>query len=248
MLITYASHHSWYKSALEHSLNHYGKSDRKKITKSLELAKDQDIRVEFKKADESFFEWFTPMYTQIIGSKRNALIFDVSSLLHTEKEKSFGYMTLTLYENNVPIGGCIFNDYGWYYSIAYRVYKSKWSNPNLPTSPAFYGEYKMDEYTYTSGRKMLSHGRDRNPYGINSSIGLGIFKLATGCTARTALTHDIKQIETSTITEDSLILHHPNTGRIITNATLCCTKESESKYIQLFKYQDRLNITKLYRV
>ncbi len=247
MQITYASHHTWYKYSLDDSLDHYGKNDRKKLRKSLEQAENKGVEFEFCPLHESFLTWFIPMYRQTIGSKKNAHIYDVQQTLTKRPDRSFGYHTLTVRDNGKIVGGCIFNDFGWYYGIAYRVFDQHWPQAALPASPAFLAELKLDLHTKQQNRKMLSHGRDRNPYGLNSAIGLCIFKLAAGCKPRTALTHEVKSLETDDITEDCLILHRPLEGRSITEATLLCTTETESRYQQLHVYNDRLTIHTIIR-
>lgn len=247
MLITYASHHSWYKYIGDDCFNHYGKSDRKKLRKSLKCAPVQGVNFEFSLLDQTFFEWFAPMYEKIIGNKKHAHLFDVMGVLRNSSEQSFGYRTLTVRDNGNIVGGCIFNDFGWYFSVAYRIYEQHWPVAKLPATPAFLGELQLDMYTKEQKRKMLTHGRDRNPYGLNSAIGLSIFKLAVGCRPRTALTHDVRHIETNDITEDCLILHYPTEGRKITEATLICTQDTLSRYQQLNTYSDRLTINTLIR-
>ncbi len=247
MLIDYANHHSWFKSACEDSLFHYGKSDRKRLQKTIQGAAARNITYLIEPASEAFFKWFTPLYTQSIKKKPNGSVRDVESLTIGNPDNKFPYYTATLYEAGEPIGGCIFADYGWYYSIAYRMFEREWRVADLPASPALYGEYLLDCYTYEQGKKDLVHGRDRNPYGINSAIGLGIFKLAVGCKARTALTHEKLTIDTDTVTTDALVLHYPNKGRRITTATLLCTEASRPKYEQLFTYPERLTINTILR-
>ncbi len=247
MQIAYASHHTWYKYSVDNSLNHYGKNDRKRLTKTLEQAVLEDVTYEFKPVDEAFLTWFLPMYERIIGTKKNPHIFDITNSIKSPKELSQGYITLTVYDHGQIVGGCIFNDFGWYYSIAYRVYEPHWPQTKLQASPSFFGELQLDLFTKQQGRKMLSHGKDRNPYGLNSSIGLCIFKLATGCKPRTALTYELRQMDTNVITEDCLILHHPHEGRVITDATLICTNKSENRYRQLKSYPERLTIHTIIR-
>lgn len=247
MLIKYASHHSWYKSTQENSLLNYGKNDQRRLRKTTELAAKHDIRIEIKPAEATFFEWFTPLYNKSISTKKNPQLHDVREILTQQNPLALGQYTLTLYEKSKPIGGCIFTDYGWYHSIAYRVYLPDWIESTAPASPALYGEYLFDKYTYEQGRKMINHGRDRNPYGLNSSIGLSIFKLASGCSVRTALTHEVRVLDTSTINEDCLVLHLPDKNRKISEATLICTEVTKDKYMQLFKYPDRLTINTIIR-
>jgi hypothetical protein len=247
MLIKYASHHSWYKSTQENSLLHYGKNDQRRLRKTISLAEASEIRMEIRPADASFFEWFTPLYNQSISAKRNPQLHDIKQILTNEYPLAVGQFTLTLYEKDRPVGGCIFTDYGWYHSIAYRVYLPDWREAKAPASPALYGEYLLDKYSHEQQRKMLTHGRDRNPYGINSSIGLCIFKLAAGCAARTALTHEVRVLDTDTVHEDCLVLHLPEKKRKISEATLICTEATKDKYTQLFKYPDRLTINTIIR-
>ncbi len=248
MQIIYASHHSWYKYSLENSLDHYGKSDQKKLNRAIVEAPLHGVRAVFAKADESFFEWFIPLYNETISQRNNPLLFDVRGTTIDKPDKKAVYKTLTLWQGDIIVGGCIFSCWEERYSIAYRIYDRNWPHHQLAANPALYGEYVMDEYTRQHKKMTLTHGLDRNPYGINSSIGLAIFKLSVGCSAKLRQSNLEKfTLDTDTLTTDTFILQYPESGEKITEATLVCLEENLSKYSQLFSYSDRITVTTLFR-
>ena len=248
MLLTHASHHSWNKVIKDNCLKNYGKNDRKRLTKSLPLISSLGISHEFKKADDSFFEWFVPKYSETISQKNNPLVFDVRGTTINKVGKKALYRTLTIWQNDTIVGGCIFSCWKERYAIAYRIFDKDWPNKEVPAGPALYGEYLMDELSKSRHKIKLTHGLDRNPYGINSSIGLAIFKLSTGCSAQLRDNHLEKfEIDTDKLNTDTLILHYPETGTQITEATLVSTEENLVKYSQLFTYADRLKVNTVLR-
>lgn len=243
MFITHASHHSWFKQTAEDSLTHYGKSDQKKLTRAIGEAPLHGVRAVFTRADESFFEWFIPLYNKTISQRNNPLLFDVRGTTVDKPDKKSVYKTLTLWQGDTIVGGAIFSCWAERYSIAYRIYDRNWPNHQLAANPALYGEYVMDEYTRSRHKTTLTHGLDRNPYGINSSIGLAIFKLSVGCSAKLRHNHlETFQLDTDTLTTDTLVLHYPDSGDLITEATLVCSEQNLNKYTQLFTYEDRIKI------
>ncbi len=244
MVIIHASHHSWFKSMLADSLLHYGKSDQKRLAKALTQAPLHSVKAVFGKADDAFFEWFIPRYNETITQKNNPLVFDVRGTTVDKPESKSVYKTLTLWQGDTIVGGCIFSCWEERYSIAYRIYNRSWPQSELSAHPALYGEYLMDEYTRTHHKATLTHGLDRNPYGINSAIGLAMFKLSVGCSAKLRHNHlERFEIDTDTLTTDALILHYPTIGELITEATLVCSEATLPKYSQLFTYTDRIKIT-----
>lgn len=243
MVITHASHHSWFKETAADSLSHYGKSDKKRLSRAIIDAPLHNIKAVFAKADETFFEWFIPLYNETITQKNNPLVFDVRGTTVDKPGKNSVYKTLTLLQGEKIVGGCIFSCWEERYSIAYRIFSKDWPDYSLTANPALYAEYLMDEYTRTHEKATLSHGLDRNPYGINSSIGLAMFKLSVGCKAKLRHNHLEKfALDTDSLTTDTLVLHYPETGELITEATLVCNEQNLKKYEQLFSYGDRLKI------
>ena len=248
MIITHASHHSWYKNVKADSLQQYSKSDRKKLEKTIRLAQSAGVVAEFKTVNEDFFEWFIPLYNQTISQKKSPNLYDVRGTTSGKTDGVYYYKTLTLKQDGVIVGGCIFSCWKGRYSIAYRIYERDWHGTSLSASPALYGEYLMDDYAQSHHKLILTHGLDRNLYGLNSSIGLAMFKLSVGCQAKLRLNYLEKyQIDTDQVHTDVLVLHYPETGEDITEATLVCLEENQPKYVQLKNYHQRLKINTLIR-
>ncbi len=240
MIIEYPNTHSWFKPVKADSFSHYGNSDRKRLIKTLAAAKSFDIRTVIEPANDAFFAWFLPLYTNTIKTKKNGQVWDVYS--KTMGNPKHTYYTLTVYEKDAPIGGCIFSDREKHHSIAYRMYEREWHFADGLANPALYGEFILDEYSFSKNKERLVHGQDRNPYGINSAIGLAMFKLSVGCSVKLAPIYEKLSLETTETDTDILVLHYPTTGNLISEATLCTTNDNLSKYTQLFKYSDRLTI------
>lgn len=242
MKITHANQHSWIKSISENLLDNYGKSDRKRINKTLESLEKHGITWEFSIANEAFFKWFTPLYTNELESKNSDRIHDVYSKTVGKEGSVLTYKTLTLFENKTPIGGCVFSCWKDRYSISYRMFKPQWENDSRIASPALFGEYLMDEHTLSNKKIKLVHGQDRNPYGLFSSIGVANFKLAVGCRARLPVKYDEVTTDIDSLDQDTLILHLPKFGKEITEATLILVKNEISKYEQLFSHNTKIHI------
>ena len=249
MTISYPNKHSWFKKTLPDSLQHYGKNDQRKIKKTLAVQNDANITTAIHAPNQTFFDWFIPMYNQTISTKENALVYDIRGTTVDKLDSKYQYQALTVYEDNQPVGGCIFSVRPTKLSIAYRIFNRSWKQKNIAASPAIFGEYILDEYAFTQGKKHVVHGIDRNPYGVNSAIGLCIFKLAVGCRCKIPSTpFEVTSVSLDEITQDQLILHMPKNGKRITDATLLVEPANEHKYEQLFKYPERLQVQTIHRI
>lgn len=242
MKIEYANHHSWFKPVATEPMRNYGSSDQKRLRKALAQASELGISHEFEPAAPEFYEWFVPMYTSSISSKNNPKLANVYEMTLGNPHSKYNLFTLTLRERGVPVGGCIFSDRGTHYSISYRIYQSNWQQDTKIASPAFYGEYLLDAHSLENQKEKLVHGQDRNPYGVNSAIGLAIFKLAVGCSAKLPPTHERLTLDTDSVEVDTLVLHYPASEKQITEATLIAIPDTIQRYQQLFTYDERLHI------
>jgi hypothetical protein len=242
MVITHANQHLWMKNISFNALTNYGTSDQKRITKALLLLEENEITYEFSSANDLFFEWFTPLYTHSLQAKNSDRIHDIYSNTLGKSDSVLQHKTLTLYQSNKPIGGCIFSCWKDRYSISYRMFNPTWNTPSKIASPALLGEYLLDVFAYEHDKNILIHGQDRNPYGVFSAIGVANFKLAVGCNPKLPTTYEINVTETETVNQDTLIFHLPDSGRTISEATLILHNNDVSKYSQLFSYEDRLKI------
>ena len=247
MQITYPSHHRWQRSVSSDPLELFSPRTKNKILAAVANLAAEEVSYSIEPLKESFFELFIPLYTSKIGQKDNAIVHDVVKNTLGEGASSFPYYSLSLFEKGEFIGGTIFSVRPDRISFAYRIFLPKWNIANLKMSPAYIGEYAAALFAYEHKLPFISHGRDRNPYGLNADIGLATFKLSAGCHAYVPNDCEIKTIDTRDITRDCLILEKPLEGVAITKAYLVVTPETEEKYLQVTKYPNQLQVEVLYR-
>ncbi len=250
MKMTYIPFQRWLKPVVASPEELYGAKNAKRIRSTLPRISDFNIRHEFKKLDVDFLDWFTPIYEKTIGSKNNPVVHKLYEATLGNSSRKSEYWSLTLFENDLPIGGTIIGIRDDRIMIAFRTFETRWVEGTLQASPALYAEYLASKYAYDLNKKIISHGKDRNPYGLNASIGLAIYKLSVGyCPYKlddneTPLPTDI---DTDTLDSDALILHLPGADNKITHATLVTTKETAENYSQLHSYRNLLSIETIFR-
>ncbi|OGG65823.1 hypothetical protein A3I99_00045 [Candidatus Kaiserbacteria bacterium RIFCSPLOWO2_02_FULL_45_11b] len=239
----YANKHRWVKRIHPDILPDFGKSGIKKISQLLAKLGDTNISYKFSPLDEDFFTWFTPQYEKQVGSKKNFSGHNViAKTLHREN-KIFPYFSLTVFESDTPVGGVIFTLRKNRLSIAFRVFKPSWDkNPTVRCSPALLAEYLLARHALDNNLEYLAHGVDKNPYGLNASIGLAIFKLSVGCRPEIYFNHEIKDFNTAEYSTDTLVFEYKTGSKVIEEATLMTTLENLPKYEQLMKYEHLLKI------
>jgi hypothetical protein len=249
-MITYAPYHRWLKPAVEKPESLYSTNNEKRLRSTLPRVADQMITHEFKPLDTDFLAWFVPMYESTIGDKKNSVIHDVYETTLGNPNSLSEYWSLAVYEKGVPVGGTVIGIRPDRIMIVYRIYKQKWSEGTLQANPSLYSEYLVSKYAYDTGKSFVSHGKDRNPYGLNANIGLAIFKLSVGCAPSIIRDNDEYlpiELDTTTLDTDALVLHYPTLGDIISNATLVTRRETAEKYAQLLHYPELLSVTVVYR-
>ncbi len=246
MKIRHSNFHIWNKDALADPLNHFGKNNKARIRSTLNRVGDYNITYKIEPIGENFMDWFKPFYEKGIGAKKNAKIYNIAKTL-TKSDKNRSYHSFSLYENDEPIGGMILSCTNEKLTIAYKLYENTWRTAKLPASPSFYTEYVVSKYAYDQKKSIVSHGKDRNPYGLNSNIGLGIFKLSAGYSPLLPLNYEVIETETNSLETDVLIMNLPKEEKKIKKATLIITKKNEEKYRALHSYSDILEIDTIYR-
>lgn len=247
MKLRYATTHKWIETITADPLSELGKNNKSRIRSTVKNLLSADIKHEIKPLDQSILDWFVPLYLERIGSKENPKVFDIYGTT-LGKESKYKYFALILFEDGEPIGATIFSERKNLLSIAYRIFPNQWKNHSLQANPSLYTEYLLNQYGWERGYKKLSHGRDRNPYGLNSHIGLAIFKLSVGCKAfLPSVDCMVDEIDLDEINEDILILVYPEDGDQITNAILYVKDDNFYKYDQVTKYPNRLAVEVIYR-
>lgn len=251
MNIAYPPFVRWMKPVPADILDSYGKKNQKRLSATLDKIGETDISHEIRPLDEDFLVWFEPLYRQNIGSKKNAAVHNLRSMTLENTESLSDYWCLTLKQGDTHIGGTIIGVREDRIMIAYRTYQPKWNdNVSLQANPSLYTEYVATAWAQELGKEWVSHGKDRNPYGLNANIGLALFKLSVGCRASVVEDnpdYEPQQIECESISENALILEYPKEGEIIEHAILWIAREEEAKYAQLFSYSHLLDITVHYR-
>lgn len=248
MIIEHSNFHRWEKKTFPDPLDYFGKNNRSRIRSTLNRIDEYDISYEIKPLDNDFFVWFKPLYEHTITQKQNAKVHDIvnTTLYRTENPRQ--YYTLALYENGQPTGGTIFSFFNNSLSIAYRVYENEWREAKLPANPSFYTEYLICKHAHEQKVPKISHGKDRNPYGLNANIGLATYKLTVGCHPLLPEAYELIQTDTTAIQTDALIMQLPEKStENIRHALLVTSRETEHKYSQLFKYPDKLQVSIEYR-
>lgn len=226
----------------ENPLSELGKNNKARLRSTLNTLDKTLISYTTEPLTHAILEWFTPLYIQQISEKNNPKLHDIAGKTIDKKSK-FPYFILILKENNIPIGGTIFSKRNNILSIAYRIYPQNWNNHNLQASPSLYTEYIINSYGHQEGFSILSHGKDRNPYGINASIGLALFKLSVGCNVYLPNEYTVASLDVTNVQQDLLIFEMPAESETrITQGYLCVTNESLPKYENVTKYPEKIKI------
>lgn len=246
MEIRYSKFHRWYKPVIENPTELFGTKIQKRVLSSLARIDQTDtISYTIEPLDEDYINWFTPLYEAMLSEKDRAVVYDVyASTIGNEDSKS-EYWGLTLFEGDQRIGGTIFGVREEKIMTVYKTYNYSWNQETLQAGPTIMAEYYLCKYAFEIGKNQISHGKDRNPYGVNAAIGLATFKLSLGYRANILASSEDYVVETAntdSFKQDTLILNFPKDGQEITKATLVTTNETKNKYAQLLSYSELLAI------
>lgn len=243
MKVNYANNHKWVKKIHPDIFPDFGKSSSKKIQKLLKLnERHPHTQCTFKPLDELFLDWFIPFYHEKINKKDNPNPHDVYATTLGKSDAKYTYYALTLSEEEIVLGGAIFTLREDRLSIVYRAFEDRWEDEKLPGSPSLLAEYELTRYCLEHEKQVLVHGSDRNPYGINSGIGVATFKLSIGCQPELQKTYVVDTIDLGTVTQDVLVMELPEQGTKIVTAHLSTTHEQLHKYTQLLSYSQIIDI------
>lgn len=237
MIITYPSAHTWAKSLTADAFAGFGKNHLARLKTTLRKIDASTVTYTIEPLTTAHLEWFVPLYTATIAGKNNPKVNDIfASTLG--KDSPHPYYILTINESAVPIGATIFAARKSSLSFAYRIYPNEWMQNNLPAGPSLYAEYLLNAWAIEHGYTKISHGKDRNPYGINASIGLALFKLSVGCSVELPSgEYEVNTLDTDTLTTDVLVFALPPAGtKKITHAYLCVQTATLPKYDSIKKY------------
>lgn len=228
---------------IDDSLALFGASEQKKIKDTLKKVSATDVAFVIEPLSDEFLSWWSPMYQAHISSKDNPRVFNVREKTLANTGSGKAYFSLTLMEGEDRLGGVIFSLNDDVLFFCHRTLAYDWKRSGLRASPSLFVEYLLAEHAREIGMKQISHGVDRNPYGLNSSIGLAGFKLSTGCRPQLAKKYEVSTLDTQDLNRDALILALPNEPEEhanITKAYLVADKAGIEKWSPVLKYKDRL--------
>lgn len=247
MLITFPSAHRWLKTLPQDPFSGFGTNNTKKIKNSIPKLSEAGINYSIKPLSEEIIAWFEPWYADTIGSKHNPKI---SSIYDTTigKSSAYPYFALIVTQDTKVVATTIFSKRKTLLSIAYRIANQNWVGAPVVASPSLIAEFATQEYALNENLTVISHGKDRNPYGINANIGLALFKLSVGCEPYLPLgDFETDTINTNSLTSDILIFALPDSGTKITQGYLCANPDVIEKYSAFQKYSEKITITVLPR-
>ncbi|MFN3692645.1 MAG: hypothetical protein ACK4SL_00925 [Candidatus Paceibacteria bacterium] len=243
MKITHADKHRWIKYIHPDILPDFGKNNTKKITVLLNQIDSAEISHTITPATNEDIQWFEAMYLKNLQDKHNPKPHNIFKTTLGKEVIKYPYFILTLREKGQLVGGTIFTMRPDRLSIAYRTYPLSWLQHQTKCSPALYAEYIITAYALDNDLSILVHGVDHNPYGVNSHIGVAIFKLAVGCYPDIVTTHSLCESDLQMLPFGSLVLLYPESGERITKAYLIGDTSTAEKYEQVFKYPQQLQVT-----
>ncbi|MEX2341006.1 MAG: hypothetical protein WD605_01660 [Candidatus Paceibacterota bacterium] len=246
MKIRYATAHRWRKGVVKDPLSLFGKSEQKKLVETLGKVSDKSISYKIEPLSEDFFAWWMPMYEERIGSKDNPVFFDVKEKTLGNPDKDKKYFSLSLMEGEDRLGGLFFSIKDDTLFFAYRTLAYDWQQARLRASPSLYVEYIVAEHARDIGLKNISHGKDRNPYGLNSSIGLAMFKFSVGCKPELPKEgFEVQELDTGDLDKDVLVFECPTPVTEyspITKVYLVADEQGQNKWSQIERFSNAWDI------
>ena len=167
-------------SSLGDSLSCFGKNTAKKIAKSLSLLQSAGFEYRVETVNDSYIKKFFPLYESNILQKDNPRVFDIGADIEKKRSENFPIEALSLYQADIYCGGVIYRILEQSISIMYRVFR-KDLDIKIPINPSITADALLYQKAIELKKSLVYHGRDRNLYGLHSSIGLVLFKLQAGC-------------------------------------------------------------------
>lgn len=153
-----------------------------RIKKTAQKLSDASLGYRFLIEDvtSSYLDQFMPLYDSFMAQKEGGTVFDVRNKIAFGQAAGKTYEAISLYENETLLGGLLYSLNDTYLGVAYRVFPHQ-LKLKLPISCSYVAEQKLIERARELHKETIVHGRDRNKYGVNSSIGLAEYKIRIGC-------------------------------------------------------------------
>lgn len=218
--ITYPQNVIWHKEIKPgYLLENFGLRHQKRLRATQTKLSTLNIFHTIQLISNSFLDKFIPLYQDQINTKNNPRPQNIEKTLEKYKGVHSCY-GLLLYQDNKLVGGALYIHKNNRITTAFKAFRASWYTKGLQASPTLYAEFLLYEHAIVHGYTLISHGQDRNPYGIYSNIGLCSFKLSLGYNPIITNKTSILEINTETINTTCLILRTPKKYHTVTEADL----------------------------
>lgn len=223
-------------SSYKDPLEPFGEKTRKRIIKTKKLHEGYGYVIKCEDFSEDIFNKFLVIYKHHI-KRIGGILHDVKDKIITNPRHNFPYKFINAYKNGKYQGGIIFSDRVEHLVVAYRAIPHE-LEIKLPINLSYVMEYYLNKYALESGKKYIRRGRDRNPYGLNLSIGLALYKLQLGNYPILVPNQELTIIHCfDWKEEDTLVFLPPTKGDRINMAIMYSSKNNDElkiKYTLLF--------------
>ncbi|MES2748946.1 MAG: hypothetical protein V4668_00075 [Patescibacteria group bacterium] len=244
MIITIPDKVSWRKTIGTDSFSHYNKTNAKRILKTFTHQMRDEIAYTIETLTRDHLAWFEPMYVAKIAQKDNPQIINLYETTLNKVKRDFKILIIT--ESEVKLGAIIFSENATEVNISYKIFADTWNMSTLPAGPSLYADFLLTEHAARSQKITISHGKDRNGYGMTSSIGLAIFKISLGYKPYLPKKYEFISMDDTQITKDSLYFTVTSEDSSLVG-NLYTTKDTQHQWERLNSYKDQVVINWIIR-
>lgn len=179
--ITYPQHIVWHVdvSSSTDALNCFSKKIAKRIRRGITYLENAGYTFVTEPVDDAYIDLFFPLYKENILQKDNPHVFDVKTELQKRATEGFPIEAVSLYKGTTYLGGVIYRILDEQLTINYRVFLREF-DVKTPIGASMIADYFVYKKAIELHKTTVSHGRDRNLYGLHSGLGLPLFKLHAG--------------------------------------------------------------------
>jgi hypothetical protein len=180
------SHISWRIKSDSLRSEHFTSSRLvKDIKKSKKILYEYGYQIKRESLTDNLLDLFYKKYSSFLEQKPRGVVFPIKDRIAENKKKGVDYFIISLYSReNVFLGGLIYSENKKenrtttaYKTLPHSILERK----RLPESLAYIFTLEFFNAALDGNFAEIFHGMDRNPYGFYSNIGLGLFKMRTGC-------------------------------------------------------------------
>ncbi len=179
--ITYPQHIIWHVdvSSCTDALLCFSKTIAKRIRVTIPRLEAAGYRFVIEPVDEAYIDLFFPLYKENILQKDNPHVFDVKNELQRRAAEGFAIEAVSLYQGTTYLGGVIYRVLDEQIAINYRTFLKEF-DVKIPIGAGMIADYFVYKKAIELRKPIVSHGKDRNLYGLHAGMGLPLFKLHAG--------------------------------------------------------------------